>query len=342
LLNAISENAVSSVARHLFMILKDFARGKNWPECWPGKWRLAEETGRSVRSVQRYLRELEKCGAIEVVRADGKRNSYRILLGVSVKISSMCTDAPMTPMSGVGLTPMSGVGLTPMSGVELCTINKEATKQQAAQITEVTAAAAELKISEEDIKSSIKNVFDDLVKFGLAPTEHMATIIDANQELAQAVLVHCQKRFRNKKKPVENPAGYLTACFRDPAKFGFVKRDGLWLCPEMDAHDAAERDAERSAFIISQNLKDRAKRQAEAEKSYADMKASWEHLPESARQEVREFVAKSSPLFHLSGLDTTEFALACMNEASSLGRTNWLRTYQGLPPLKGAIYSRRL
>lgn len=325
MLQTITENGVSPGARHLFFVLKDFARGKNWPECWPGKWLLAEEIGRSHRTVERYLQELERVGAIEVIRVDGGRNRYRVLLGVKDKIRSLCTDAPTTPMSGV----------------VVCSIIEEAEIQQAAQVTEATAAAAAEKTSEEEMKTSFENLFGALVEMGMPASSEMAEAVKEDLDLAAIAVRHCKNRFSSGKKQVFAPGGYIVSFLRHPSKFGLVRRDGRWQDPSkpsgMTADDVRMMEAKRKEA----NERDRAKRQADAEKAYSEMKLTWDNLPEKAKKEIEDFILKERPLFHDSGADMVEFELACINEAVSPGRTNWFRRHMGMPLVKSEWASKR-
>lgn len=73
--------AISFQARELFRILRNYLRsstrrGKDF--CWPGQAKLAEHLGRSIRSVQYYLGELEEVGLIKIVRTV-QGNRYYLL-----------------------------------------------------------------------------------------------------------------------------------------------------------------------------------------------------------------------------------------------------------------------
>jgi len=325
----ITDNALSATAKHVFLALKEHARGRNWPECWPSKWQIAEEIGKSHRSVERGLYELEQCGAIEIIRSEGKRSRYKILLRVQENIADRYTNAPPTrpptPMSGVLSGVLSGV----MSGVAVSSIIEEAKEQQAVQSAEPPALAAEEKIKGEEMIATTKSAFDELVKMGLPASAEIENRIALNPDHAREVLRHCKRRFGKGKKPVDNPGGYIAALLKSPEKFGWVQRDGVWCDPEKPSGPTAEEVAARIDARKAATRKLLSDAQIHAEEAYLSMKASWENLPEEARQEIREFVQKDSPLFHNSGDDEVEFVLQCMREAITFRRAKWRQKWLG-------------
>ena len=339
--STITDNALSSGARHLFHVLKDFARGKNWPECWPFLWRIVDESGKCRRMVLYYLNELEKVGAVERLRTPGKGNRYRILLSVNDKIGDWCTITPVQPIAPVPVQPIAPVPVQPIAPVVETHIIEEADTKQAAQGTEVPAAAAEEISLEKEMQSRTQSVFDKLVKLGMPASDQALRIVTADPDLARDALRHCEKRFRQGGKPVDNHGGYITSLLRDPSKFGFVQRDGRWHDPAAPSGPSPEEFAKMVEARTAKNLKERAERQARAENAYAEMRDTWTSLPEVAKQEIHDFVMKDSPLLHASGTNTVEFELACMNEATSMGRTNWLRRQRGLPPLQKLMCKQR-
>jgi vacuolar-type H+-ATPase subunit H len=155
----------------------------------------------------------------------------------------------------------------------------------------------------------------------------MENRVALNPDHAREVLRHCKRRFAKGRKPVENPGGYISALLVNPSKFGWVQRDGVWVDPEKPSGPTAEEVAARISATKAASRELLARTQADAEKAYADMAATWERLPEEAKKEIREFVQQSSPLFHKSGEDEVEFELQCMREASKIGRTAWRRKH---------------
>lgn len=325
----IADKGVSSGARHLFHVLKDFARGKNWPECWPFMWRLREETGRSERMLQYYLRELMTAGAVEIVRSPGKGNRYRILLDVKDKISQCCTEAPPQPIAGVGVQPIAGVPPQPIAGVNASSIIYEADTQQAAQGTEVPAAAAAEKILEEEMRRTKKNVFDELTSLGMPLTQEMVSIVKNDEELAWAVANHCKSKFARRGKHVESPEGYIVVCMRKAAKYGLRAFKESYPDPEEASARSAEARSQAEAARKSANQAALARIEADAEKAYIDMRNTWERLPEEARQEIRDFVLKDRPLFHGAGTDESELEFQCMKLVLTPGRWKWLQKHLG-------------
>ena len=125
------------------------------------------------------------------------------------------------------------------------------------------------------------------------------------------------------KNKIKNPGGFIHHLFLHPESLRLLLVDGRWRfhpdSPDCLKEKALEAEAARKAA----NERDRLKRQSDAEEAYADMADSWNRLPESAKQEIRDHVSKESPLFHRSGSDSQEFELQCMREAFSLKRRAW-------------------
>ena len=174
-----------------------------------------------------------------------------------------------------------------------------------------------------------QNLFEGFVKMGMPPTAEMGDIIEKDIDMAAKVFRHCSRRFCGGGKRVDSPTGYVVACLRNPSKFGITRVEGRLQGPE-DADELtaeARHKAESARKVASKDLL--AKTQADAEKAYADMAVVWESLPLEAKTEIREFVSKSSPLFHQSGEDEVEFELQCMREATKFGRMSWLKKQLG-------------
>jgi len=168
-----------------------------------------------------------------------------------------------------------------------------------------------------------KSVFDQLVKLGLPSTAENEAIVMADLDWAREALRHCKKRFASNKNPVDSVARYTAGLLRNPSKFGYVLRDGRWIDPDRPSGPTTEELMQQEAVRRAQNQRERARRQADDEKHYADMKDIWQRLPEAAKEQVRGVVLQESPLFHKCGSDSQEFELQCMREAFSLKRRAW-------------------
>lgn len=320
-----TDNVVSSGARHLYLALKDFARGKNWPECWPHLWRICENIKKSRRMVLYYLAELESFGAIRRIRQSGTGGRYRLLLDLNEKIGEWIPIAPVQPIAPV----------------EICSIIEEDTTAASRAVVETPALAAEGNIKGEVMVVSSKKTLEELLRMGLPESAEIKNLIALKPDLAKEVLRHCKRRFAPGRRAVNNKGGYISALLRDPSKFGWLLTGAEWRDPEKPAGPTAEEVASGIARNKAATIGLLAKSQADAEKAYADMKASWDLLPEEAKAEIRVFVLQESPLFHASGADAQEFELQCMREATSPGRENWKRRRLGLPLLNKAWASKR-
>ena len=81
--NFILESKEISVGAKLtYAMLLKFAREEN--ECFPGQETLAKQMGNGVRSVRRWLHELEKSGLLTIKqRGQGRPNLYTVHLKAS-------------------------------------------------------------------------------------------------------------------------------------------------------------------------------------------------------------------------------------------------------------------
>lgn len=66
---------ISDRAFRLYCLLKSMAYGEK-TSCYPSQVYLAEKLNRSVRSIQRYLKELLKAGYIKIKRRGSISNIY--------------------------------------------------------------------------------------------------------------------------------------------------------------------------------------------------------------------------------------------------------------------------
>jgi hypothetical protein len=68
---------VSIGAKTVYSLLLSYAWHNDL--CFPGQARLANETGMGIASVNRFIKELEACGLIEITRrGQGRTNFYTI------------------------------------------------------------------------------------------------------------------------------------------------------------------------------------------------------------------------------------------------------------------------
>src|SRR5882672_9342300 len=70
-------NKVSPGAKLAYAMLLKYAWEKDF--CYPGQETLAKDMGSGVRSVVRYMQELEKAGFVKIVRrGQGRANLYEL------------------------------------------------------------------------------------------------------------------------------------------------------------------------------------------------------------------------------------------------------------------------
>jgi hypothetical protein len=274
-----------------------------------------------------YLRDLQKAGAIEVIRSPGKGSRYKILLEVNDRIGEWTSVAPVQPIAPLPVQPIAPLPVQPIAPVvDLRPYSNEASTASSA-VTDVPAAAAEKDLKGKEMTSISKNTFDELVKLGLPSSAEAQSKVALQPDFAKDVLRHCKRRFGKGRKPVDNPGGYISALLRSPEKFGWVKVDGVWQDPEKPSGPTQEEVAARIEFNKAATRKLLSEAQAAADKAYADMRYVWESVPEEAKQEIREFVMKNSPLLHASGANTAEFELQCMRETMTFARRSWRKKH---------------
>lgn len=109
---------IDPLVKLLYLVLSSRAGRKG--VCWPSQERLAQETGRSVRTVQRYLDQMRESGLLEVVTEVtpvGRRNRYRLLADDGLDPHTTRVSPPH-PNEGEDTTPVSGGDTTPVSHKE--------------------------------------------------------------------------------------------------------------------------------------------------------------------------------------------------------------------------------
>jgi hypothetical protein len=68
---------ISIGAKTIYSLFLSYGWHNNF--CFPGQARLAKEVGMGVASVNRFIKELEACGLIEITRrGQGKTNFYTV------------------------------------------------------------------------------------------------------------------------------------------------------------------------------------------------------------------------------------------------------------------------
>jgi len=76
---------ISIGAKTTYALFISYAWHNNF--CFPGQKRLAEDMGMGIASVNRFIKELENCGLIEIERrGQGKTNLYTINYVVKQKV----------------------------------------------------------------------------------------------------------------------------------------------------------------------------------------------------------------------------------------------------------------
>jgi helix-turn-helix protein len=97
------DTSLALPAKYTYAVLLSMAWGKD--RCWPGQERLSKIVGVDVRSIRRYITELETAGLLTTERRSGKAgltNSYTLHL-IPASVSSL----DRTPVSSLDRTPTS-------------------------------------------------------------------------------------------------------------------------------------------------------------------------------------------------------------------------------------------
>lgn len=105
----VTSSSISDGAYRLYAVLGTFA-SRDKRTCYPSRSTLAERTGKTVRSVTRYLQELEDIGAIRIIRRKSEESprewaSNEYMLMVS-------PPASMSPPGDTGVTTPGDTGVT--------------------------------------------------------------------------------------------------------------------------------------------------------------------------------------------------------------------------------------
>lgn len=98
-------------ARFMYALLLCYARQNN--ECFPGQERLAEDAGVSVRTVRRWLMELEEAGYIRIIQQGLKKPNRYLLVD---RWGDKTSGQSVTPVSNQDRTPVSDPDRTSASG----------------------------------------------------------------------------------------------------------------------------------------------------------------------------------------------------------------------------------
>ena len=77
---------MSDGAYRLYSFLKSMCYGDKI-SCYPSQKYLSKKLGKSVRTMQRYLKELVKCGYIQVKHRIGSSNIYNIMVKMVQKMT---------------------------------------------------------------------------------------------------------------------------------------------------------------------------------------------------------------------------------------------------------------
>jgi hypothetical protein len=175
----------------------------------------------------------------------------------------------------------------------------------------IAAAACAAPVARSACAQTAEETLRSLAELGMPEIARPLAL--GNLQLAHLVLGHCLARFTAPKlKEVKNRAGYVLACLRDPAKFGFV-RDvaGDWMEPPdaVKVRAAKRLDATREAI---------AKREAEEKKAQERMAIEtqrierWNALPEPEKARIRAYVRKERPIFASNDNDSYVFVTSCI------------------------------
>lgn len=122
------DDQLTPTARLVFAALDAFM-DKKTGRCAPTVARLAGWIGRGRRAVLRALAGLEAAGYVEVIRASGRRNAYRLLPGTGAT-----NDTGTGATNGTGTGAINGTGSGPPTIPESRTRGKEPMRPRAADL----------------------------------------------------------------------------------------------------------------------------------------------------------------------------------------------------------------
>lgn len=245
---------------------------------WRSQKEIAEALGRSVRSVQLYLRELRGCGLIQEGR------SY-------VVVCAAATPQNLAPAHPLGTRPRE----TPAPLQRPVRPASVQVQVQPAPQNSAVAAEAEVALSRHLPRQTV-------MAYGLC----------RDPELALAAVRLYESRLRGPPATRPRSVGFLIEAVRRPSEFGLVRHGSSWV----DQEDLRQRRAQEMARqemaekIQAQRQAAEAQRRA-AEAEYARKKAVWDSLPPQRQDAICAQVRRQYPLLGQGWL----FQWACLEAA---------------------------
>ncbi len=222
---------ISEGADRLYRLMRSMwhlGRKRGWQGFRPHQKTLAAKLGRDVRSVRRYLTELEEANLIAIRR--GRSGNLYYFLENEAGAARDVIDGTKCPLaSGQNvLSPADKMSSRQRTKCPLPSVDELENKNREQQQQGPEAAAADLFSHVEN-----QNAFLALTTRGLS--EQLARrYADADPRLAIVVVTFAIERQRDPtRKPIRNPVGFLRALIEFPERHGFQRLPtGDWLPPD--------------------------------------------------------------------------------------------------------------
>lgn len=226
---------------------------------WHSQKEIAQALGRSVRSVQLYLRELREAGLIVATR-----RSYELAEATSEKATPVKTQAKQVQVQSARQP-----GLT---------------AQCQSAHTEAASAVAEAHPVERQLARHLP--VQTIRAYGLC----------RDPELATAALRLYEERLRGPPSIRPRSVGFLIEAIRRPSEFGLVREGSVWVQHE-DLRRRAEEMARQEMARARQAQRQAAEaEQRAAEAEYARKKALWDSLPPKDQEGICAQIRRQYPL----------------------------------------------
>jgi hypothetical protein len=231
------DQRLSDGAKETYAALLRYCFDKS--DCWPGEELLANDRGKSSRTIRRHIGELLEARHIAIVVEStprGRRNHYHLLTLPALPPPQGNVEQPKAEMSG-GVRTLTSGGVRTETSQEI----------HQAETHEVESSSAAAAAAVSDGPEKIQEAAEALVSVRMSreQAEHFAR---RDAGLALAVVTYFMLRRADPgRKPIHSPVAFVRHCLDHPAKDGFSRDEaGAWHPPrEYDAARAPARDPEK-------------------------------------------------------------------------------------------------
>jgi hypothetical protein len=273
----IAATRLSPAARALLVIIKHHCRGSG--VCFASQETLAEELGRSSRSVRRYLNELL---AADLIREE-----------------KLAEDAPTRPPVATLRPPVSATRppvatIKDQAGAETWP-PVSATRPPVAATWPPVVGPSE-GIDDDEIKSSSKTETQLALEqegIGASQAQRMAS----KPELAAVVLLSYRTLRRLKGKHAPRSEGWMVRAWERPEDYKIEFRDGVWQAPpEVERFMAQDRAHAHERLRQSAYEAEKNRQMDEADRAYRRNRQVWDTLSEAHKEEFRQRALTELPV----------------------------------------------